>query len=137
MALDPITGAMELIGNIGGWINDGLKQKREIAAAAAENTIRLLKDEQSNNSAWEMATLQDKDKWLRWASFCLFTFPMVWAVFDPVGAANYFNVTLAALPDWYKQVYLGITGGIWGISALKNAVPSIVSQMVTAFIKKG
>lgn len=136
MALDPITAAIDLVSNIGGWVNDSLKQSREIKAAATENTVRLLKDEQSNNAAWEMANLQDKDKWLRWASFTLFTYPMVWAAFDPTGAATYFNVTLAALPDWYKQVYLGITGGIWGISALKNAVPSLVSQLVTAFIKK-
>lgn len=117
-------------GQIGGWIFDSVKQSREIKAAAAENTVRLLKDEQSNNHAWEMANLQDKDKGLRWVSFGLFAGPMVWALFDPVGVKEYFTLFKEVMPDWYQQIVFSMVGGIWGVSALKNVVPSIVSQTI-------
>jgi hypothetical protein len=128
MALDPITGAIELVGTIGGWVNDSFKAKRELAAAEAENKARLLRDAQSNNAAWEMANLTDKDQGLRRACFAIFIFPFFWSIFDPQGVTNYFQVVMAAMPQWYVQIVIAMVGGIWGISALKNVVPSIIGQ---------
>ena len=135
MALDPITGAMELVGTIGGWVNDSFKAKRELAAAEAENKARLLRDEQSHNSAWEMANLTDKDQGLRRACATIFFFPFFWAAFDPQAVTNYFQTVLAAMPEWYVQIMIAIVGGIWGISALKNVVPSIIGQTINILKK--
>lgn len=134
--MDPISAIFNLVSNVGGWINDSVKQKREIAAAAAENTVRLLRDEQSNNAAWEMASLQDKDKGLRWVSAVIFFFPLIWAGFDPDGARIYFETIMNVLPEWYRQIVFAIVGGIWGVSALKNVVPSMVGQTIAAITKK-
>lgn len=135
MAFDPITGAMELVGTIGGWVNDSFKHKRELAAAEAENKARLLRDEQSHNSAWEMANLTDKDQGLRRVCFGIFITPFFWAMFDPQAVTNYFQVVLNAMPEWYVQIVIAMVGGIWGISALKNVVPSIIGQSIKALRK--
>ncbi|CUW38798.1 protein of unknown function [Magnetospirillum sp. XM-1] len=135
MALDPITGAMELVGTIGGWVNDSFKAKRELAAAEAENKARLLRDAQTNNAAWEMANLTDKDQGLRRVCFGIFIFPFFWSVFDPAGVTNYFQVVLTAMPEWYVQIVIAMVGGIWGISALKNVVPSVIGQTISILRK--
>lgn len=118
-----------------GGVVDWFKGKQELAKAEVENKARLLRDHQSNNHEWEMANLQDKDKYLRRISFCMFTFPFVWIYFDPQGAREYFVILDQFLPEWYKQTYMGITGGIWGLSALKNTVPSLVGGVVGALKK--
>ena len=135
MAFDPITGAMELVGTIGGWVNDSFKHKRELAAAEAENKARLLRDEQSHNSAWEMANLTDKDQGLRRVCFGIFILPFFWAMFDPLAVTNYFQVVLNAMPEWYVQIVIAMVGGIWGISALKNVVPGLIGQSIKALRK--
>jgi hypothetical protein len=135
MALDPITAGIELVSNIVGRVGDSVKQGREIAAAEAENKARLLRDEQSHNAAWEMANLTDKDQGLRRACAAIFFFPFFWAAFDPQAVTNYFQTVLAAMPEWYVQIMIAIVGGIWGISALKNVVPSIIGQTINILKK--
>jgi hypothetical protein len=136
MAFDPITAGIDLVSNIVGRVGDSVKQGREIAAAEAENKARLLRDEQSHNSAWEMANLTDKDQGLRRVCFGIFMFPFAWAAFDPSGVSNYFQVVLTAMPEWYVQIVIAMVGGIWGISALKNVVPSIIGQTLKALRKE-
>ena len=131
--------AFPLIPIISGLIglgSDHLEGQRKLKQAETDNKARLLGDEQSNNHDWEMANLQDKDKWMRRISFAMFTWPFIWIYFDPVGAQEYFILLDNHLPEWYKQTYMAITGGIWGISALKNAIPGVVSGVMTAFRKK-
>jgi hypothetical protein len=135
MALDPITAGIELVSNIVGRVGDSVKQGREIAAAEAENKARLLRDRETNNAAWEMANLTDKDNGLRRVCFGIFIFPFFWSVFDPVGVTNYFQVVLNAMPQWYVQIVIAMVGGIWGISALKNVVPSIIGQTISILRK--
>jgi hypothetical protein len=135
MALDPITAGIELVSNIVGRVGDSVKQGREIAAAEAENKARLLRDEQSHNSEWEMANLTDKDQGLRRVCFGIFIFPFFWSIFDPAGVTNYFQVVLTAMPEWYVQIVIAMVGGIWGISALKNVVPSIIGQTISILKK--
>jgi hypothetical protein len=124
-----------LLSQVLGGVTDHFKHKRELAAAETENRARLLRDEKSNNHEWEMANLRDKDKLLRWISFGMFTWPFVWIGFDPEAARQYFEILAQTMPDWYQEAYLAMTGGIWGISALKNAAPSIVSGIVGAVRK--
>ena len=114
---------------------DYFKSGQEMKKAEQENRARLLRDEKSNNHEWEMANLTDKDKWLRRISFTMFSGPFVWALFDPVGVEQYFNIALSAMPEWYIQVYAGMVGGVWGISALKNTAPALVTGVVKALRK--
>lgn len=118
-----------------GMFSDKLKHGRKLKEAEVNNRARMLEDTQSNNHEWEMANLTDKDKWMRRISFGMFTWPFIWIYFDPAGAQAYFQILDTFLPEWYKQTYMAMTGGIWGISALKNAVPSLVSGVVNAVRK--
>lgn len=120
----------------GNWNDNRTKLKRadlDIKLAEKQNTARLLSDEQGNNHAWEMANLTDKDKWLRRTSFFMFAAPFVWALFDPQGVKDYFEVALASMPEWYIQLFAAIVGGIWGFSALKNSLPAVVGGIKKAF----
>jgi|TARA_R110002153_G_scaffold97193_1_gene231862 hypothetical protein len=126
---------LSIAGLLLGGVKDFFINRQKIGAAKAENTARLLSDKTSNNHEWEMATLMDKDKWMRRISFCMFTWPFIWVYFDPIGATEYFKILDLHLPEWYKQTYMGMTGGIWGISALKNAVPSLVGGIAKSIRK--
>jgi hypothetical protein len=109
---------------VGGFVTDwqqGRQNKRDIAKAVADNKIRLAQDTQSNNQAWEMAALEGRDNFLRRISFIAWSTPLLWAAFDPAGASRFFRDSLGALPDWYVTGYIGITGAIWGLSALKSS----------------
>jgi hypothetical protein len=116
--------------------NDGrvkLKEKKiDIESAVLENKARLLRDEQGNNHEWEMANLTDKDKWLRRISFGMFSAPFFWALFDPKGVEKYFKIALAAMPEWYIQLFAAMVGGVWGFSALKNSLPAVVGGIKKA-----
>ncbi len=112
-----------------------MDRKNAIAVAETNNKVRLLQGEQSNNHEWEMANLTDKDKWLRRISFAMFSFPFVWIWFDPAAATEYFTVLEEVMPAFFKETYVAITGGIWGLSALKNTVPSLVQGVSQALRK--
>lgn len=101
----------------------------DTAVAAEQNKARLIADADSHNSAWEMAALQDSDKSLRRICFVIFSFPFVYAVFDPVSVQHYFAVALNSMPAWYTQTYMSIVGAVWGMSSLKNILPSVVSVL--------
>jgi hypothetical protein len=111
------------------------KKKLDIKSAIHENTARLLRDENSNNHSWEMANLEDKDKWLRRGSFIMFSAPFIWALFDPIAVKEYFEVALNAMPKWYIQLFAGMVGAVWGMSQLKNSVPALIGGIKNA-IKK-
>ncbi len=106
--------------------------KLGIKLADMNNKARLLNDEGSNNHEWEMANLTDKDKWLRRISFAMFSAPFIWALFDPAGVKAYFEIALAAMPEWYIQLYAAMVGGVWGFAALKNSIPAIVGGVKRA-----
>lgn len=101
--------------------------KQQTKMAAESNRQRLLLDKESHNHSWEMAELTNSDKWIRRISFAMFTGPFLIAIFSPESVNHYFTIGIASIPEWYKQTYMAITGAVWGISNLKNIVPSIVS----------
>jgi len=100
-----------------------------------EIRARFRRDKQSYNHAWEMASLADKDKWLRRISFSMFSAPFVWALFDPVGVETYFTIALSSVPSWWLEMYGAMVGGVWGISALKNTMPALVGGVAKALRK--
>ena len=119
-----------------GGVVDYVKTGQEIKKAEKENRARLLRDTQSNNHDWEMASLSDKDRWLRRISFTMFSAPFVWALFDPTGVEVYFTIALSSVPEWWLELYGAMVGGVWGISALKNTMPALVGGVVKAVRKK-
>ena len=76
------------------------------------------------------AGLHDPNKLrpLKWASFTLFTFPMVGMYFWPENV-TLFMENLDALPDWYLQQYLLITGSIWGVAVGKDILEGIIRSV--------
>jgi len=128
-----------LLGPIAGvftsW-NDGRNKLKaadlDIKLAEKQNKARLLRDEQSNNHGWEMASLADKDKWLRRISFAIFVWPMTpIGVWKPEWLIEYYKV-LELVPEWQVQLIMIMVGGVWGVAELKNSLPAIVG----AFKKK-
>jgi hypothetical protein len=113
-----------LAGLAGDWFKDwkaGRENQRAVEKAVTDNRIRLAESEQTHNQEWEMRALEGRDAFLRRASFTAWSAPLLWAYFDPTGAALYFSQSLGALPDWYVGGYLAITGAVWGVSELKAA----------------
>jgi len=114
-------------------VTEWLKSRREVKEAkhrrdlaVINNQARLAADAQSHNHDWEMASLNDKDKALRWFSFLLFTTPVLIVVIDPEQGTAIFE-RLNLVPDWMLQIWFYMIAGVWGIASLKNAVPQIVA----------
>jgi len=108
------------------------KHKREIAVI--NNQARLASDEQTFNHEWEMASLQDKDKMLRYISFLLFALPIIITVLLPEQGKTIFT-NLENVPQWWVKTFIAINGGIWGIVELKNAAPALINAIKTV-VKK-
>lgn len=111
--------------------------KNRAAKAAAEhnrdmalinNQARLAQSEKDYNHNWEMASLQDKDKGLRFFSYCMFTAPILITVVSPTHGAQIF-ANLENVPPWLVQTWVAINGGVWGIASLKNIIPQFVGQL--------
>ena len=119
-----------------GGVVDYVKTGQEIKKAEKENKARLMRDTASNNHEWEMASLRDKDRWLRRISFSMFSAPFIWALVDPVGVETYFTIALSSVPEWWLELFGAMVGGVWGVSALKNTMPALVNGVVKAVRKK-
>jgi hypothetical protein len=121
-----ITGITDFVKT---WYQGKLEKQRaqtQLDLAEYQNKARLMLDEQSNNHAWEMANLQDKDKWLRRISFFMFAAPFFVAIFFPEHIKIYFDTALADIPEWWQKTFVAINGAIWGLSSLKNVAPSVL-----------
>ena len=121
-----------LIDWVGGWFKNKqelAKEKWKTKIEIEKNKQRLAIDSQSNNHEWEMANLTDKDKMLRWVSFILFSAPFIIALVAPEHVAIYFEKSIKTIPIWWQKTYMAMMGGIWGISSLKNSVPTLVNGM--------
>lgn len=112
------------------------KAKLEMQLAEMNNKARLLADKENNNHAWEMANLMDKDKWLRRISFAMFSSPFLVALISPEHVAIYFNTAIKSVPVWWQQTFMAITGGIWGLSSLKNIVPAVMDSIKNRVLPK-
>lgn len=127
---------LSIIGSLLSTAADGIvdhfKDQRAIKKAETENKIRLMQSEQSHNQDWEMASLRDKDKWLRRISFAIFIWPITpIAAIAPSWILKYYEA-LEAIPEWNLQLIMIMIGGIWGVAELKQSLPGIVG-----FLTKG
>ena len=116
----------------GDWLKGYQEVKvaeRKTKIAIEKNKARLALDKNSCNHEWEMASLAGADKFLRRMSFFLFVMPFVVAIVSPEIVRNYFAVGLEPIPDWYKKIVIGMVGGIWGLSELKNIIPGISGSL--------
>ena len=102
-----------------GLLGDGLKNKREVNKAEAENTARLLRDAQSNNSRWEIAQLKQADKWSRRFVLVLFATPIIVTVTNPDrGKEIWENFNL--VPTWFSASFVALCFATWGIRNLQQ-----------------
>ncbi len=115
-----------LVSALVGGVSDLFKDKRALKKAEVDNKIRLMQSEQSHNQDWEMASLQDKDKWLRRISFAIFIWPITpIAAIAPEWIIEYY-AALKVIPEWNLQLIMIMIGGIWGVAELKQSLPGIV-----------
>lgn len=110
--------------NVGGGLLETWRKKKErqdrVEEAVTNSKIRLAESQQSHNETWELAQINGQDKGLRRVSFTVWSFPAVWAVFDPDRVRESFAAALQALPEWYVYGYLAMTGAIWGIAEMRS-----------------
>ena len=102
--------------------------KRDLELAIIQNKTRLALSENEANHEWEMAQLQDKDKWLRYFSYTMFTAPIVVMVVAPEHGKRIFE-NLDYVPSWLVEIWIALNGAIWGLSSLKGVVPSVVGSI--------
>lgn len=96
--------------------------------AEIDNKARLLRDENSHNSSWEMAALSaDRLSLLRNCSFILFTAPVLYTVYDPAAAGAVW-VSLDSVPDWIIGVQMAMTGFIWAAKPVANMGAAIIGR---------
>tara|TARA_Y100001956_G_C4097348_1_gene175918 strand:- start:393 stop:692 length:300 start_codon:yes stop_codon:yes gene_type:complete len=95
----------------------------------------LAQSEKDYNHAWELASLQDKDKLLRFISYFMFTSPILITVFSPEHGAKILS-NLESVPPWLVQSWVAINGAVWGIASLKNVIPEFASNFKRATRKR-
>lgn len=120
------------------WLeNRGKKAeaKAKLEIAVTNNRARLARDKETNNHDWEMASLADKDKGLRYVSYSIFALPILITVVHP-GQGQEIFTNLELVPDWWVKTFVSINGGVWGIIELKRAAPALISAIKGA-IKSG
>ena len=105
---------------VGDW-KQSRQTKREIKQATSEFRQNQARSDQSHKQAWELRVLEGADIWPRRIILAIFTWPLIWAYFDPAAVQVYFNETLAVLPDWYQKAYMGMLAVVWGLSELRNS----------------
>jgi len=104
------------------------KAKAALELAVIENKTRLALSETEANHEWEMSQLQDKDKWLRWFSYSMFTAPILVMVVAPEHGKRIFE-NLEYVPSWLIEIWIALNGAVWGLSSLKGVVPSVVGSI--------
>lgn len=105
---------------------DYFKTGLEIKKAEKENRARLLRDKESNNHEWEMASLSEKDKSLRRICFFIFIWPITpIAAIRPDWIVSYYS-SLENIPEWNLRIIMIMVGGIWGVAELKNSLPALI-----------
>jgi len=91
----------------------------DIKRAKNENKARLLRDTESNNTAWEMASITHTPTGLRYVSFGIIYLPIIVTVISPEHGARIW-VNLGLVPEHWITGSLMILGSVWGFSEVKN-----------------
>lgn len=96
------------------------ENKRKVKSAAAEYRAEQARSSENYRQEWELRALEGGDLWVKRLVLLLFSWPLIWAYFEPMAVEHYFNVTLASLPEWYKGAYLAMLGAVWGLTELRG-----------------
>lgn len=107
----PFAPIVEMIGSA--W-----KDHRAIKQAKVEGEVKFLATEQGNRHAWEIASITNTGRGLRWASFIMWSGPLVYGWFDPADAAMRITALFDAFPTWVISIQFAMIGGIWGVKEL-------------------
>lgn len=121
-----LVGVANKLFGIGG---DYLKQKHEEKQAKHDlkmetlsNKARLMRSKQQYNQTWEIAALKETPKFLRIASFLMFSGPILMNMFFP-----YFDLDatlmwegLKSCPAWWVKCFTVMNGTIWGCMELRE-----------------
>ena len=104
------------------------KARQQQEVIETQQRTKLISDARTNNHSWELAALSaDRMHSLRMLSFILFTFPILYTVYNPTAAQIMWDA-LAKVPDWVIGVQLSMTGFIWAAKPLSNLGAMIVKK---------
>lgn len=117
---------------VGPLVGQFLKNRSTKAEAKAERDIAILKnqarlaqDKQTHNNGWEMAALKTSPSLAKNIAFVLFATPIVISIAAPFfGATTMVGemwVNLEAVPEYWRNAFLSITGSIYGLLSLRDA----------------
>lgn len=111
--------------------SDVKKAKHAMEMAEIEFKTQLILNKESHNQNWEIESLKvSKDKkWMQWISFIVLGLPFVIAWFNPELVQQYFEVSLAVIPEYYQKMFISIIGVIWGVAQLKNVSDGIAGSI--------
>lgn len=121
-----VVAAVNAVTGIGGQYLKNKKAekqaKHDLKMATLGNKASLMKSKQVYNQTWEIAALKETPKFLRIASFCMFSGPILMNMFFP-----YFNLDatlmwtgLETVPDWWVKAFTVMNGTIWGCMELRE-----------------
>ena len=113
----PIIG---LVKTIAGGFMQNMQAKQKLKAAVVVRKLEMIADKNSYNQQWELAALQDGDKWIKRLSFLMLSAPLITAVFMPGQTQSYITHTLSSLPVWYTTAYMGMLSSIWAVKSLQS-----------------
>lgn len=99
-------------------VSSAWKDYRDIKRAEVEGEIAFLATKEGNQHAWEVASITNTGRGLRWASFVIWTGPLIHGYFDPADAAERLEALFDAFPTWVISIQMAMIGGIWGVKEL-------------------
>lgn len=99
------------------------KAERDIAVI--KNQARLAEDKQTHNNNWEMAALKSSPTLAKNVAFILFATPIVISITGPFfGKSDLVHqmwANLEAVPEYWRNAFLSITGSLYGLLSLRDA----------------
>lgn len=110
------------------------KEEHNTRIAAMQKRQQLLQEAQFHNHEWEIKSLENTGKFLKWFSFFIFSAPIFITVLSPEHGGRIWK-NLELVPTDFMHIYFGITGAIWGIAHLKDA--GLTLGAVIGAFKKG
>lgn len=125
---------LTVIKELFGYWRESRQEEHQTKLAAMRHRQNLLMDKQANNHEWEIKSLENTGRFLKWFSFFIFSAPILITVLSPEHGGRIWS-NLEHVPKDFMQIYFGITGAIWGIAHLKDA--GITLGAVVGAFRKG
>lgn len=111
------------------WVFNVFKEKRNAAKdlklAEVEAKKKIMLSDTQANTAWELAQLSDKDKYLRWAAFLLFSSPLIACLISPEWGVRV-KEAWGQLPEWQANVLSGMCLAVFGLKKIPHLVGATV-----------